>query len=388
MADDIITSVARIVNLNEIYSVQHMGSNNYQVTVNSRAAATTLIQFKSIHLGDQVVPLVPVGPLATNVTCLFLPSSVPDDALTQALRNHGTITEIRHGTFKSQPSVRTGTRYVTIRMKEENPVPNYIRVGGHRAVFDYPGVKRVCRRCKQEGHIGAECAAPFCERCGIYGHPTEPCDLPCRRCSAPHATTSCPTPPLYSAVAGGSQASAQAAPIVNSDAFPPLASANPVNTSKQPGSSPPALHDSPKDSEDTMPPEARTTPPPQGTQSQKVPSKEEGELKTSTPSPQQAPLSPDVQSLVRNLEHSAQILKEAEDDATGDGSSPNSPAWPRWEGSSEEDPADEEMTDKETDAPTVDGKRTRSSDDGITPSSASVAAVPKKKKNRSTGKKK
>ncbi|KAH9384823.1 hypothetical protein HPB48_026845 [Haemaphysalis longicornis] len=193
-ADDIIDGVARIVTIQEVYCVQHMGAKNYEVTVNTRAAATTLVQFKNVRLGDQLVPLVPIGPASTSITCLFLPAAVTNEALIRSLTPYGQVVE---------PSVLTGTRYIQMRIKEDNSVPNYIRVAGHRAVFDYPGVRRVCRRCRQEGHISTDCTAPFCVRCGIYGLETTPC---------PHATTTCEVPHLYSSVAGGSQA-ARVAPV-------------------------------------------------------------------------------------------------------------------------------------------------------------------------------
>lgn len=50
--DDIIDSGARHVTLQEIY----MAVKNYQVTLNTPSAVTTLLQFKNIRLEDQLVP--------------------------------------------------------------------------------------------------------------------------------------------------------------------------------------------------------------------------------------------------------------------------------------------------------------------------------------------
>ncbi|KAG0415775.1 hypothetical protein HPB47_007049 [Ixodes persulcatus] len=49
-------------------------------------------------------------------------------------------------------------------MKEANPLPNFLRVAGHRATFDYSGLKRVCRRCRQEGHVWAQCTTGYCDQ--------------------------------------------------------------------------------------------------------------------------------------------------------------------------------------------------------------------------------
>lgn len=147
------------------------------------------------------------------------------------MKLYGTVLEVRLITFKAKPSVRTATRYIQIRMNESNPVPNYIRISGHWAVFDYPGVRRVCRSCRQEGHIGADCTTPFCERCRIYVHLTEPCEFHCRSCGESRTTSRCLAPRTYSAVAGGSQAGNKK-PTGNNAGFTPLNS-SPMESSRE-----------------------------------------------------------------------------------------------------------------------------------------------------------
>ncbi|KAH7985496.1 hypothetical protein HPB49_026383 [Dermacentor silvarum] len=46
-----------------------------------------------------------------------------------------------------------------------------------------------------------QCTAPFCTRCGIYGHDGKGCVLPCRRCGDPHATVACSLRRTYSEAA-------------------------------------------------------------------------------------------------------------------------------------------------------------------------------------------
>ncbi|KAH7985823.1 hypothetical protein HPB52_025381 [Rhipicephalus sanguineus] len=45
------------------------------------------------------------------------------------------------------------------------------------------------------------CTAPFCGRCGTYGHDGKDCVLPCRRCGDPHATVACTIRRSYSEAA-------------------------------------------------------------------------------------------------------------------------------------------------------------------------------------------
>lgn len=82
-ADKITDSVARIATLQEAHYVQHISGRHYQITVNTGTATMTLLQFKNVHLSDQVVPLLPVGLVSTSVACLFLPSPVRDKTLTK-----------------------------------------------------------------------------------------------------------------------------------------------------------------------------------------------------------------------------------------------------------------------------------------------------------------
>ncbi|KAH7948163.1 hypothetical protein HPB52_018947 [Rhipicephalus sanguineus] len=45
------------------------------------------------------------------------------------------------------------------------------------------------------------CTAPFCGRCGTYGHDGKGCSLPCRRSGDPHATVACTIRRSYSEAA-------------------------------------------------------------------------------------------------------------------------------------------------------------------------------------------
>ncbi|KAG0428527.1 hypothetical protein HPB47_024507 [Ixodes persulcatus] len=158
-----------------------------------------------LTIGGTSVPIVPVGPQVTFITCLYLPIYVRNEALAAALSLYGKVLDIRFGVYQDHPNLRTGTRYIRMEMKESTPVPNFLRVSGHRATFDYRGLKRVCRRCQQEGHLKAACNVPYCTRCAAFGHDTVGCAAGCGRCGAAHATVDCTQRRSYSAVAGCGQ---------------------------------------------------------------------------------------------------------------------------------------------------------------------------------------
>ncbi|KAM7313433.1 mucin-7-like [Ixodes scapularis] len=205
-ADDLIDGISAIVGLPEIFSAQHLGGTNFQVVVNTRAAALKLREAGSVSIANQSVPIVPTGPQVTNVTCLFLPTFVRNDQLVQALAPYGKVIDVSYATYHRTATVKTGTRFIRMEMKEANPLPNFLRVAGHRATFDYRGLKRVCRRCRQEGHVRAQCTTGYCDRCGVFGHPTEGCTANCGRCGGTHATVDCAAKRSYSSMVTGNYA--------------------------------------------------------------------------------------------------------------------------------------------------------------------------------------
>ncbi|CAN7944185.1 unnamed protein product, partial [Ixodes hexagonus] len=199
--DSVIDAAASIVGMAELFSVQHLGGTNFQVAVSSKSAMAKIVHAGVLAIGGASVPIVPVGPQVTTVTCLFLPVYVSSDALPAALAPYGKVLDIKFGVFQDHPTLRTGTRYIRMEMRESNPVPNFLRVAGHRATFDYRGIRRVCRRCLREGHIKAACTTEYCVRCAAFGHATQGCTADCGRCGAPHATVDCTTRRSYSNVA-------------------------------------------------------------------------------------------------------------------------------------------------------------------------------------------
>ncbi|KAG0418738.1 hypothetical protein HPB47_004628, partial [Ixodes persulcatus] len=114
----------------------HFGVQSFEIVNNSRSAAAKLNEASAVTIASTQVPIVPVRPQVTNVTCVFLPTYVHNDLLVQAPSAHGKVFEITHAMHRSIPTVKTSTRYVRIVMKEQEPVPNFLRIGGHRATFD------------------------------------------------------------------------------------------------------------------------------------------------------------------------------------------------------------------------------------------------------------
>ncbi|KAG0423118.1 hypothetical protein HPB47_001084 [Ixodes persulcatus] len=122
---------------------------------------------------------------------MFLPTYVRNDLLVQTLSGYGKVLEITHAKYRCTPTVKTGTRSVRIKMKESNPVPNFLFIGGHRATFDYAGIKRVCRRCRLKGQIRVNCTTEHRDRCAVLEHATDDCTFDCRRIGGCHSAVDC-----------------------------------------------------------------------------------------------------------------------------------------------------------------------------------------------------
>ncbi|KAH6919686.1 hypothetical protein HPB50_029326 [Hyalomma asiaticum] len=76
-------------------------------------------------------------------------------------------------------------------MEMSRPMPNFATIQGHRVMFEYRGMRRVCARCGEDGHMATACSSPYCKRCGAFGHETEGCEEECKRCGGRHGTREC-----------------------------------------------------------------------------------------------------------------------------------------------------------------------------------------------------
>ncbi|KAG0435175.1 hypothetical protein HPB47_018644 [Ixodes persulcatus] len=178
-ADDLIDGVSAIVGLPEIFSAQHLGGTNFQVVVNTRAAALKLREaWQRLHRQ-------PVSP--------------------------------------------------------------------HRADG-------------QEGHVRAQSTTDYCDRCGVFGHPTEDCTANCRRCGGTHATVDCTAKRSYSSMVAGNCATDFRALDRGNSTSPiaPEAPAVPPVSTVDPPSPPDATAAAPPPPPPSAPPSAPPEPSPTG----------------------------------------------------------------------------------------------------------------------------
>ncbi|KAG0414172.1 hypothetical protein HPB47_008672 [Ixodes persulcatus] len=130
--DSIFDAATGIVGTAELFSLQHLGASNFQLSVTSSSAMRRIVNAGALSIGGTLVPIIPVGSQVTAMTCLFLPVYVKSEALAAALAPYGKVLDIRFGVYQDHPTLRTGTRYIRMEMKESTPVMNFLRVSGHR----------------------------------------------------------------------------------------------------------------------------------------------------------------------------------------------------------------------------------------------------------------
>lgn len=180
----------------------------------SATVTTLLARLRSLLMGPQVV----------YVTVYRLNPVVSHADLAAALRPYGKVLNVSQPSWRSLQHIKTGMRLVKMEMAKA--VPNFMKIRGFKAQFEYKGVRRVCARCGQSGHQVSNCKTPWCGRCSEYGHDEADCNAKCRRCKGNHATADCLRPRSYADAASNFSATPSASPsqqaLESASEFPEL----------------------------------------------------------------------------------------------------------------------------------------------------------------------
>ena len=104
--------------------------------------------------GVQLTPL----PAYEEVKSVFVekaPLQMQDNYLYEALAPYGRVIGVQHLTIKGFPTVRSGTRRVS--MVVTKAIPRTINIGGFPVVFNYRGQPTQCYVCQEVGHASKDC---------------------------------------------------------------------------------------------------------------------------------------------------------------------------------------------------------------------------------------
>ena len=122
----------------------------YKHSSDRHAAEINGITFRGVHL----TPL----PAYEEVKSVFVeraPLHMQDNYLYEALAPYGRVIGVQHLTIKGFPTVRSGTRRVS--MVVTKAIPRTINIGGFPVVFNYRGQPTQCFVCQEVGHASKDC---------------------------------------------------------------------------------------------------------------------------------------------------------------------------------------------------------------------------------------
>ena len=122
----------------------------YKHSSDRHAAEINGISFRGVHL----TPL----PAYEEVKSVFVekaPLHMQDKYLYEALAPYGCVIGVQHLTIKEFPSVRSGTRRVS--MVVTKAIPRTINIGGFPVVFNYRGQPTQCYVCQEVGYASKDC---------------------------------------------------------------------------------------------------------------------------------------------------------------------------------------------------------------------------------------
>ncbi len=83
------------------------------------------------------------------------PPQMPDNYLFDALAPYGHVISVKHLTIRGFPSVKSGTRMVSMVITKA--IPAEIRVAGFQLSFRYRGQPPTCFACQEVGHTAKDC---------------------------------------------------------------------------------------------------------------------------------------------------------------------------------------------------------------------------------------
>ncbi|KAH6946245.1 hypothetical protein HPB50_012376 [Hyalomma asiaticum] len=152
--DDLIDAIELTAGDDSVLVLQHMGGSKFLVCTINANQATKLTVAEGFRLNHEKVAVEAVGPPVTYVNVYRLPAYLPDDVLTNALQQYGKVKSVTFATVATRQNKLNGVR---VKMEMSKPVPNFTTIQGHRVMCEYRGMRRVCVRCGDDGHMASVC---------------------------------------------------------------------------------------------------------------------------------------------------------------------------------------------------------------------------------------
>lgn len=179
----IITALGQITTISDIDSLGNLGDlSEWYIIFKTKTAREDVLKIPELKIGDQIFLISEPYKHVKIVRLLNLPTSVPDtDIRTIASNWGGTVLSVDAERLpRPFEAIKSFVRRVRIRFssrQDEDKVPISFRFGGFNVSVQLEGRQKVCYRCKQGGHIKAECTVLKCQRCYEIGHDDPNCRM-------------------------------------------------------------------------------------------------------------------------------------------------------------------------------------------------------------------
>ena len=138
----------------KVSAVQALSPIKYNIqfkrSSDRHAAEINGIAFRGVQL-----TLLPAYEEVKSVFVEKAPLQMQDNYLYEALAPYGRVIGVQHLTIKEFPSVRSGTRRVS--MVVTKAIPRTINIGRFPVLFNYRGQPTQCYVCQEVGHASKDC---------------------------------------------------------------------------------------------------------------------------------------------------------------------------------------------------------------------------------------
>ena len=177
LKEDIMKEVVvQLGDVDSILAVQ-IGYEIVRVTFCSDEAFSRAKSMEGVSLFGLWCKILGGGPATTLVHVFDYPFEESDVEIEHALADFGEVKKVRKQTYLSSQQIYTGTRLVSIGLRETPP--RSISIDGYHCRIWYRGQPIVCNLCAKQGHVSANCPnKDKCRLCGQSGHFARSCPNP------------------------------------------------------------------------------------------------------------------------------------------------------------------------------------------------------------------
>ncbi|XP_076345115.1 uncharacterized protein LOC143244406 [Tachypleus tridentatus] len=199
---DVINAIKEKLGPEAVECLQPLGGKKLCCTFSSYNFTVKALSIGFFTFKSKDDKYIPASSNVSIVRIRNLPHEVPNEFIASSLMCYGKVLNVIRETHINT-KVFNGARRVRIDMS--NPIPKFLNIGQFRVMANYPGMKRLCAKCREEDHLAAECKAIVCPKCDEVGHPPSDCKKGCKKCGGDHLHKVCKNKSFSAALNSGKE---------------------------------------------------------------------------------------------------------------------------------------------------------------------------------------